>query len=178
MNMLGLWPWDTAAIRSKRFFRFMRGDDYLLQARPISPEARKLIRDILRFHPELRLSVSEISTRVLQLRSFFDNPRIKSTSAELREMRFVYQCMLARPDPVARRRKELESLRSLDETSVFNDLSGRLPLPPPPPKILVANLSENPLPRANRPHYGNMDNLRLGCGWYHPRGPGVACAEY
>lgn len=175
--MLGLWPWDTAAICSKGFFRFMRGDNYLLQARPISPEASKLIRDILRFHPELRLSVPEISTRVLQLRSFFNNPRVKSTSAELQDMRFAYQCMLTRPDLVARRRKELEYLSSLDKTSVFNDLSGRLPLPPPPSRIIVANLPESPLPRENRPHCGNMNNLRLGGGWYHPRALGAVCAD-
>jgi hypothetical protein len=171
----------------------MLGDDHLLRAMPISSEANKLIRDILRFHPELRLSVPEISVRVLQLRSFFDSPRIKSTSAGLRKMMFIHQRMLARSDPVARRRKELEYLRVLDETSAFNDLSGRLPLPPPPPKIRVTNPLGNHLPRANRPYcapiqgipvsemkpsheeltrvrnkWWYMDNLKLAGGWYYP----------
>lgn len=166
----------------------MRDDASLLGARQMSPEARKLIRDILRFHPELRLSVPEISARLLQLRSFFNNPHIKHTSAELEEMRLMYQCMLARSDPVARRRKELEYLWSLDGTSVFNDFSGRLPLPPPPPRIFVHNLPDNPLPQANGPHctsiqgipppvaltsseehinvWWNMDTMQLGGGWY------------
>ena len=170
----------------------MLSDGYLLRVRPISSEANKLIRDILRFHPELRLSVPEISVRVLRLHSFFDSPHTKSTSAELRKMTFTHQRMLARPDPIARGRKELEYLRGLDETSAFNDLSGRLPLPPPPPRIRVANLPENPLPRANRSYcapiqgistpvtipspeeltgvrskWWHKDNLKLG-GWYYP----------
>lgn len=170
----------------------MLGDGYLLRARPISSEANELIRDILRFHPELRLSVSEISTRVLHLHSFFDNPHTKSTPAELRKMIFTHQRMLARPDPIARRRKELEYLRGLDETLAFNDLSGQLPLPPPS-RIRVTNLPENPLPRENRPYcapiqgvpapvaiatpegltgvrskWWHMDNLKLAGGWYYP----------
>lgn len=170
----------------------MLSDDYLLRARLISPEANKLIRDILRFHPELRLSVPEISARVLRLHSFFDNPRTKSTSSELRKMMFTHRRVLARPDLISRRRKELEYFRDLDETSPFNDLSGRLPLPPPP-KIRVTNLPENPLPRTNKPYcdpiqgistqvaisspeelagvrseWWHMDNLKLAGSWYYP----------
>ena len=171
----------------------MLGDDDLLRARPISPGAKKLVRDILRFHPELRLSVPEISARVLQLRSFFDKPCTESTAAELRQMTSTYRCMLARPDPIAQRRNELEYFRGLDGTSAFNDLSGRLPLPPPPPRIHVFNLPENPPSRTNSPYctpiqgipppvtiptpeevnsasskWWHMDNLKLAGGWYHP----------
>jgi len=173
----------------------MLNDDYLLRARLISPEANKLVRDILRFHPELRLSVPEISARVLRLHSFFDNPRTKSTSSELRKMMFTHRRVLAGPDLdlIARRRKELEYFRGLDETSPFNDLSSRLPLPSPPPKIRVTNLPENPLPRANKPYcdpiqgisapvaisspeelagvrskWWHTDNLKLAGSWYYP----------
>ena len=127
--MLGLAPWDSAIIRSRRFRDFMLNDDHLRRARPISPEANDLIREILRFHPELRLSIPEISARVLQLRSFFDNPRTRSTKADLWEMKYAYRRMLTRLDPIARRRKELERLRFGGEPSAFNDLSGQLPSP-------------------------------------------------
>lgn len=192
LNMIGLWPWDGATIRSRQFRNFMLGDSHLLRTRPISPEATNLIRDILRFHPELRLSVPEIAARVLQLHSFFDNPCIESTAAELWEMSSTHRHMLTRRDPIARRRGQLEYLRGLDETSAFNDLSGRLPLPPPLPRIHVSDFPQNP-PRANRPHCTpilgipqpvtippppglpsvsnkrwHMDKLKLAGSWYYP----------
>lgn len=133
LNMLGLSPWDGASVRSRSFRNFMLVDDHLLRARrKISPEANDLIRDILRFHPELRLSIPEISSRVLHLRSFFGNPRTRFTEAELQEMKFAYQRMFVRLDPIAHKRKELEYLRCMDKTSTFNDLRGRLPSPQPP----------------------------------------------
>jgi len=190
--MLGIWPWDRATVRSRRFRRFILGDDHLLRVRSISSEAKKLIRGILRFHPELRLSVPEISARVLQLHSFFDTPRTTSTVTELRQMSFTYRRMLTRPDPIARRRNELEYFRSLDETPTFNDLSGRLPLPPPPPRIRIYNFPENTLPQENGPHcapiqgipppvtlhspeevisasskWWHANDLKLAGGWYH-----------
>lgn len=107
-------------------------DGHLLRARSISPEANDLIRDILRFNPELRLSIPEISLRVLQLLSFFKKPRIRPTKSELWKMKSTYQPMLTRPDQIARRRKDLEHFRCMDRTLAFNDLSGRLPSPQPP----------------------------------------------
>ena len=152
LNMIGLWPWDRASTRSRRFRDFMLDEDQLLRARQISPEANNLVRDILRFHPELRLSVPEISARVLQLHSFFDHPCIKSTAVELWGMASTYQRMLTRRDPIAWRRKQLEDFRGLDETSAFNDLSGQLPFPSPPPKIHISNFPQNPPPRVDRPY--------------------------
>ena len=152
LNMLGFWPWDSATLHSRRFVRFMCSDDYLLRTRFISPGANDIIRDILRFHPELRLSVPEIAARVLQLHSFFDNPRIGSTVRELHGMKSMYRRMLTRADPVAWRRKKLEYLRDLDKISAFNDLTGQLPLPRPQPKIRVPHSPENPPPRTYRPH--------------------------
>ena len=144
--MLGLSPWDNASVRSRRFRNFMLIDDYLLRALPISPQANVLIRDILRFHPEFRLSIPEISSRFLLLRSFFGHPRTMSTKAELREMESTYQYMLVRPDPIAQRRKVLENLRCMDRTSAFNDLSGRLPSPQPPlRRIYVCCSPQHPL---------------------------------
>ena len=190
-NMLGLWPWDSATIQSRRFTKFMHDSDYLLRAGPISPEANNLIRDILRFHPELRLSVPEIAARVLQLRSFFDNPRIGSTATELEGMKWTHQRMLMRGDPIAWRRKRLEQLRGLDETSAFNDLTGRLPLPRPQPRIRVSHSPENPSPRTYKPHcvpipdipppvtirvpeestrgnkWWRLENLKPTSGWYY-----------
>ena len=150
--MLGLWPWDGATIRSRRFTRFMRHSNHLMQAGHISPEANNLIRDILRFHPELRLSIPEISARVLELHSFFDNPCIGSTTAELQGMEYAYKHMLTRVDPVAWRRKELERLRSLNGTSTFNDLTSRLPLPWPQSRIRVSHSPENPPTQTHKPH--------------------------
>lgn len=150
--MIGLWPWDRASTRSRRFRNFMLADDHLLRTRQISPEANNLVRDILRFHPELRLSIPEISARVLQLHSFFDNPCIKSTAAELWGMASTYQRVLTRLDPIARRRKQLEYFRELDGTSAFNDLSGQLPLPSPPPRIHISNPPQSPPPRENGPY--------------------------
>jgi len=192
--MFGVWPWDGATISSRRFRKFMLGDDHLLRARPISSEANHLVRDILRFHSELRLSVPEISARVLQLHSFFKSPCTKPTTAELREMKSTHQRMFARLDPIARRRKELEYFRGLDGKSAFNDFSGRLPLPQPPPVIHVFNSPENIPPRANRPHcapisgipppvmihppeepirtsnkWWRVDDLKLAGGWHNPR---------
>lgn len=193
-NMLGLWLWDSANIRSRRFVRFMRNGDHLLRARSISPGANDLIRDILRFHPELRLSVPEIATRVLELYSFFDDPHTGSTTRELLVMGCIYQRMLARADPIARRRKELEYLRDLDETLAFNDLTGQLPLPRPQPRIRVSHTPEIPPPRIYRPYcapipdvplptstrgpeepprksnkrWRLVENLKLVSGWYYP----------
>ena len=151
-NMLELWPWDSATLSSRRFVRFMRGGDYLLGAPSISPGANSLIRDILRFHPELRLSVPEIAARVLELQSFFNNPRVRSTARELHGMKREYRRMVARADPIARRRKELEYLRESDETLAFNDLTSQLPLPRPRPRIHVSHSPENTPPRTYRPH--------------------------
>ena len=192
-NMFGLWLWDSANIHSRRFVRFMRNGDHLLRARSISPGANDLIRDILRFHPELRLSVPEIATRVLELRSFFDDPHTGSTARELQGMECVYGRMLARADPIARRRKELEYLRDLDETLAFNDLTGQLPLPRPQPRIRVSHPPEIPPPRTYRPRCApipdvpsptstrspvestrktmkrwGLGKLKLASGWYYP----------
>lgn len=194
--MLGLWLWDSATLRSRRFVRFiMSYDDHLLRARHISPGANNLIRDILRFHPELRLSVPEISARVLQLHSFFDNPRIPSTTRELQGMECIYRCMLTRVDPIARRRKELEYLRDLDRTSAFDDPTGQLPLPRPQPtrRIRASHSPEIPPPQTRRPHFVSIqdvppptsirdlekptrksnklwhfEKLKLASGWYYP----------
>lgn len=195
LNMFRLSPWEGATLHSRRFVKFMRGGDQLLRARPISPEADDLIRDILRFHPELRLSVPEISARVLQLRSFFDNPGIESTEEELQGLRHTYRPMLVRPDPIARRRKDLEYLRDLEgPTLTFNDMTGRLLHPRPLPQIHVSRSPENPPPRTYRPHctpipnipppvpicvpeepsrrsnsrQWHFGNLKLSGGWYYP----------
>ena len=125
-------------------------DGHLLRARQIPLAANNLVRDILRFHPELRLSVPEISARVLRLHSFFNNPCIKSTAAELWGMASAYQRMLTRLDPIAWRRKQLEFFRGLNETSAFNDLSGQLPLPSPPPGSHISDFLQNPPPQENR----------------------------
>jgi hypothetical protein len=194
--MLGVWPWDEATIISRDFLKFMLVDDHLRRARPISLEANNLIRDILRFHPELRLSVPEISARVLQLRSFFDDPWVTSTAAELQEMEYTYRGMLVRSDPIARRRKRLEGLRGLHKTNAFNDLSGRLLLPQSLPRIHVSNSPDNPPPRPPRTYrpycapvpdvpppvttctpeeptrrrskWWRLDNVKLTSGWYYP----------
>lgn len=159
LNMLGLSPWDGASTLSRRFRNFMLVDDHLLKDRPISLEANDLIRDILRFHPKLRLSIPEIFSRVLHLRSFFNCPRTRSTEAELREMDLTYQCMLVRPDPIAKRRRELEYLRCMDKTSAFNDLSGRLPSSQPPlRRIRVCSLSQLP-PGAARPYFAPISDV-------------------
>lgn len=160
----------------------MLSDDYILQARRISPEANDLIRDILRFHPELRLSIPEISSRVLRIRSFFNNPRIRFTKAELREMESTHRSMFMRLDPIARRRKELEYLRCMDKTSAYNDLSGRLPSPHPPlrrirarnsslypPGEVIRSVSDIPSPeRCIIPHENllRIDNVMVaGADW-------------
>lgn len=119
--------------------------DHLLRARPISLEANDLIRDILHFHSELRLSIPEISSRVLHLRSFFGNPRTISMKPESWETESTYKCMHVKLDPIARRRKELEHLRRIDRTSAFNDFSDRLPSPQPPlRRIRVCNSPQQP----------------------------------
>ena len=121
----------------------MLADGHLLRGRQISPEANNL----LHFYPELR--VPEISACILQLHSIFDNPRVKSMAAELWGMASAYQRMLTGLDPIAWRRKQLEYFRGLDEASAFNDLSGQLPLPSPPPRSHISDFPQNP-PRENR----------------------------
>ena len=191
--MLGLWPWDGATTRNRRFTEFMRDHDHLLQARHISPEANNLIRDILHFHPELRLSVPEISARVLQLHSFFYDPCVESTAAELQGMERTYRRMLTREDPIALRRKELEYLGGLDEISAFNKLTARLPLPGSLPGIIHVSPSlENPPPQTYMPYctpisnvpppvtigapegpdrsnkWWHLESLKPASGWYYP----------
>ena len=155
-------------------------DDHLLRSLPISREANNLIRDILRFHPELRLSIPEISARVLQLHSFFRNPRIMSTDGEMREMWSGYQRMFTRLDPIARRRKEVEYLMRLGK-SAFNDLSGRLPSPQrqsSPRRVLILDSFQHPpgdirpqCPSISPPavvHFGKPVNIRRE--WWNVNG--------
>lgn len=147
LNILGLSPWDDASVHSRRFRNFMLIDNYLLRSRTISQEANDLIRDTLRFHPQLRLSIPEISFRVLHIRSFFSNPRTRSSKLELRKMESTCKHMLVRLDLIAQRRKELEYTRRMDKTSVFNDLNGRLPFQKPPfslRRICVCNSPQDP----------------------------------
>ena len=159
LNMLGLSPWDGASVSSRRFRNFMLVDDHLLRARPISPEANDLIRDILRFHPELRLSIPEISSRVLYLHSFFNDPHTRSTKEEMWEMESAYLRMLVRLDPIAQRRKQLEYLRCMDEKSAFNDLNGRLPSRKPPPRRIRVCNSPQCLSRGVRPHCAPISDI-------------------
>jgi len=190
LNMLGLWPWDSATIRSRKFRNFMLTDDHLLQVLPISTEANDLIRGILRFHPELRLSVPEISARVLQLNTFSSNPCTESMVAGLGES-FTY--LLMRLDPIAQRRKELEYFRGMNETSAFNDLSGWLPPPyrQPPPRIRAPDLQENRPPRTNKPHCAPISGIpppvtirsprepaRVRSKWWHLDNLRVAGSRY
>lgn len=156
--MLGISPWRGATAGSKRFRNFMLVDDHLLQARPISPEANDLIRDILRFDPELRLSVPEISTRALQIRSFFDSPRTKLTPEEVLEMKCTHQRMLERLDPIARRRKDLEHFMGMDEILPFDNHDQRLP----PQLQRTAHVFRSPqqlLPGAVRPHCARISGI-------------------
>ncbi|KAF9785789.1 kinase-like domain-containing protein [Thelephora terrestris] len=156
LDMLGICLWNSATIHSIGFLKFMLVDDYLVCAlsRSISAKANDLIRDILRFHPELRLSIPEISARVLQLPSFFEHQRASFSAAELQELASLYQCTLTRIDPIARRRRELEDFRRMVKNLAFNDLTGRTPYPP----ICTPG---DPHSNSSQHHYGVP---RLHCG--------------
>ncbi|KAH8083333.1 serine/threonine protein kinase, negative regulator of sexual conjugation and meiosis [Cristinia sonorae] len=81
--MTGRHPWRVATTDDEHFVRYLEDENALLQALPISTGANEIIKRILTFNPNRRISIAELREEIKALDTFFMTDEEIANSNEL-----------------------------------------------------------------------------------------------